>query len=149
MEVVYPILLIIHLFCAIIFLGYIFCDVVLLGLVRKHLGDEWADKTWSVVSPRATKIMPICLLTLVITGFGMITRYVKFSQGYEAFFGSNLQTLLTIKMLLALITFSLAFFSIFSFFVLKKQIFYAKYLHKIAFVFGAIIVLFAKLAFVL
>ena len=45
MEVVYPVLLIIHLFCAIIFLGYIFCDVVLLGLVRKHLGDSWADKT--------------------------------------------------------------------------------------------------------
>ena len=102
MEVVYPILLIIHLFCAIIFLGYIFCDVVLLGLVRKHLGDSWADKTWSVVSPRATKIMPICLLVLVITGFGMITQYIKFSQGYEAFFVLKLQTLLTIKMILAL-----------------------------------------------
>lgn len=149
MENVYPILLIIHIFCAIIFLGYIFCDVVLLGLVRKNFGDEWANKTWSVVSPRATKIMPACLLALIITGFGMITRYVKFSQGFEAFFGSNLQALLTIKMILALITFSLAFASLFSFFVLKKKVFYAKYLHKIALVFGAIIVLLAKLAFVI
>lgn len=149
MEIVYPILLIIHLFCAIIFLGYIFCDVVLLGLVRKHLGDSWADKTWSVVSPRASKIMPPCLLLLIITGFGMITRYVKFSEGFESLFGSNLQALLTIKMILALITFSMAFFSIFSFYILKKKVFYAKYLHKIALVFGAIIVLLAKLAFIL
>ena len=149
MEVVYPILLIIHLFCAIIFLGYIFCDVVLLGLVRKHLGDAWADKTWSVVSPRARKIMPICLFVLVITGFGMVTRYIKFSQGYEAFFGSNLQTLLTIKMILALSIFVVAFSSIFCVFVLKKQTFISKYVHKIAFVLGIFVVLLAKLAFIL
>lgn len=149
MENVYPILLIIHIFCAIIFLGYIFCDVVLLGLVRKRLGDEWADKTWSVVSPRATKIMPVCLLLLIITGFGMITKYVKFSQGYEAFFGSNLQTLLTIKMILALCIFLAAFSSIFCYFVLKRTFWISKYVHEIAFVLGIFIVLLAKLAFVI
>lgn len=147
MENVYPILLIIHIFCAIIFLGYIFCDVVLLNLVRKRLGDEWADKTWSVVSPRASKIMPICLLVLVITGFGMVTKYIKFSQGYEAFFGSNLQTLLTIKMILALSIFLLAFCSIISFYVFKKPIFYAKYIHEIVLFLGIFVVLLAKLAF--
>ena len=73
----YPILLIIHLTCAIIFLGYIFCDVVLLNLVRKHLGDEWADTTWSVVMPRGRKIMPVALLLLIITGFGMVTNYIS------------------------------------------------------------------------
>lgn len=141
----YPILLIIHLTCAIIFLGYIFCDVVLLNLVRKHLGDEWADKTWSVVMPRGRKIMPVALLLLIITGFGMITNYISFKDA--TFFESSLSTLLSIKMSLGLLIFVLAFISIITWKIKKKEIFYAKYLHQIVLILGAVIIILAKLAF--
>lgn len=148
MEVVYPILLIIHLFCAIIFLGYIFTDVVLLGLVRKHFGDGWADQTWSVVSPRAEKIFPLCLVILIITGFGMITKYISFSSGFSGLFGSALQALLSLKMILALVIFLCVIFSLFCAYVLKIKSPLAKNIHKIAFVLGFFIVILAKLAFV-
>ena len=141
----YPILLIIHLACAIIFLGYIFCDVVLLNLVRKKLGDEWADKTWSVVMPRGRKIMPVALLLLIITGFGMITTHISFKDA--TFFASLPNTLLTIKMGLGLLIFVLAFASIAVWKFRKKEVFYAKYLHHLVLVLGVIIIILAKLAF--
>ena len=56
MEHLYPYFLVVHIVCAIIFLGYIFCDVVLLSPIRKSLGDEIADKVHSVIMSRGTRL---------------------------------------------------------------------------------------------
>ena len=52
MEALYPYALIVHLFCAIIFLGFIFTDVVLFSAVRKKLGDEVANKMFRIIAQR-------------------------------------------------------------------------------------------------
>ena len=95
--------------------------------------------------PRGRKIMPVALLLLIITGFGMITNYISFKDA--TFFANSLSTLLSIKMFLGLLIFVLAFTSIAVWKIKKKEIFYAKYLHQIVLILGAIIIILAKLAF--
>ena len=85
MEAIYPYMLTLHLLCAIIFLGFIFTDVVLLSPLKKALGDELADKIFSIVSKRGVKVMPLCLLLLLLSGGAMISRYVGTTQGFFDF----------------------------------------------------------------
>lgn len=141
----YGIFLVIHTICAIIFLGFIFCDVVLLSPVRRVLGDEFADKLWSVVGRRGRKIMPLCVLALVITGGAMMTRWVSPTLGW---FGTNLQTLLTIKIILALGIVAMVVTSLtFHFLLPHKKNPLANAIHPLALILGFFIVVLAKLAF--
>ncbi len=145
MDALYPYFLVIHTLCAIIFLGFIFCDVILLTPVRKVLGDEFADKMWSVIMPRGRKIMPCCVLLLVITGGAMMTRWVSPSLGW---FGTNLQTLLTIKILLALGIVAMVVVSLtFHFLLPHRKNPLANAIHPLALILGFFIVVLAKLAF--
>lgn len=100
MDLLYPYFLTLHLVCAIIFLGYIFTDVVLLTPIRKYVGDEIANKVFSVISKRGVRIMPLCLALLVLTGGAMISRYIGSMQGYLQ---TSLQIFLVIKMCVALV----------------------------------------------
>lgn len=141
----YGIFLVIHTICAIIFLGFIFCDVVLLSPVRRVLGDEFADKLWSVVGRRGRKIMPLCVLALVITGGAMMTRWVSPTLGW---FGTSLQTLLTIKIILALGIVAMVVTSLtFHFLLPHKKNPLANAIHPLALILGFFIVVLAKLAF--
>lgn len=140
----YPYFLVVHLLCAIIFLGYIFTDVILLTPIRKILGDEIADKFFKIISQRGTKIMPFCVLLLVITGGAMMTRWINFELG---FFNTKLQILLSIKIFLALLIVLMVITSLsFKFFIKKKNPL-ANIIHPIALFLGFFIVIFAKLAF--
>lgn len=71
MESFYPYFLIVHLMCAIIFLGYIFCDVIFLNLVRKKLDNETANNVSSIISARS-KFMPLCFVVLLVSGGAML-----------------------------------------------------------------------------
>ena len=143
MELLYPYFLTLHLICAIIFLGYIFTDVVLLTPIRKYVGDEIADKIFSVISKRGVKIMPLCLALLVLTGGAMISRYIGSVQGYLQ---TPLQILLVSKMCLALIIVLMVIISLScKFLKLKNPL--AKVIHPIALSLGFIIVVLAKVAF--
>lgn len=143
MDALYPLFLTIHLICAIIFVGFLFCDIVLLSPVRKVLGDEFADKMWRVILGRGEKIMPICVLMLVLTGGAMMTRWISPNLG---FFGTNLQTLLSIKILLALVIVAMVVISI-TLHKLGRKNPLANVIHPIALILGFFIVIFAKLAF--
>lgn len=143
METMYPYFLTIHLVCAIIFLGYIFTDVVLLSPLRNILGDEIANKVFSSISQRGIKIMPLCLVLLVISGGAMISRYIGMDKGY---FESNLQILLMLKIFLAFCIVSMVITSLSCKFLnLKNPL--SKIIHPLALIFGAGIVLLAKIAF--
>lgn len=145
MQALYPYFLVIHALCAIIFLGFLFCDVILLTPVRKVLGDEFADKMWSVIMPRGRKIMPLCVLLLIITGGAMMTRWVSPSLGW---FGTNLQILLTLKIILALLIVAMVALSLtYHFFLPNKINPIGKIIHPTALILGFFIVIFAKLAF--
>lgn len=145
MESLYAVFLVIHTICAIIFLGFIFCDVVLLTPIRKVLGDEIADKVWSVILKRGTKIMPFCVLMLVISGGAMMVRWLGFEKG---FFTTNLQTLLSIKIILALMIVAMVVVSLsFKYIFTKYKNPLADIIHPAALFLGFFIVVLAKIAF--
>lgn len=143
MDILYPYFLTLHLLCAIIFLGYIFTDVVLLSPIRKLIGDEIADKVFGVISRRGVKIMPICLLLLVLSGGAMISRYVGSLQG---FFDTSLQRILMVKVAFALCIVIMVIISLSCKFLGFKNPL-AKIIHPLALVLGAGIVILAKMAF--
>ncbi len=143
MEAMYPYFLIIHILCAIVFLGFIFTDVVLLTPLKKWLDKDIADKVFSIISQRGVKIMPICVLMLVISGGAMISRYIGGDNGY---FESTLQIALVVKMLLALCIVVMVVISLScKFLKLKNPL--ANVIHPIALCLGLFIVILAKVAF--
>lgn len=145
MESLYAVFLVIHTICAIIFLGFIFCDVVLLTPIHKVLGDEIADKVWNVILKRGTKIMPFCVLMLVISGGAMMVRWLGFEKG---FFTTNLQTLLSIKIILALMIVAMVVVSLsFKYIFTKYKNPLADIIHPAALFLGFFIVVLAKIAF--
>ena len=146
MDMLYPYFLTIHLICAIIFLGFIFVDVVLLTPIRKILGDEFANQMWSVISKRGGKIMPFCLLVLVLSGGAMISRYIGSEIGY---WNTTLQHLLVLKAFLALLIFFAVLVSLTFHYLLKKSNPLAKIIHPLALILGLFIVILAKFAFYL
>ena len=143
MESFYPYFLIVHLMCAIIFLGYIFCDVVFLSLVRKKLGDTIASKVSSAISTRS-KFMPLCFLILLLSGGAMLSRYINSEVGY---FETQLQQFLVIKTILALVIGAMIVISLTFFYILKKPSPFRKIIHPVALGIGILIVILAKLAF--
>lgn len=140
----YPYFLVVHVICAIIFLGYIFSDVVLLTPIRKAVGDEVADKVFSVISKRGTKIMPLCVLLLVLSGGAMMSRWLNSDIG---FFNTKLQILLSIKIALALAIVAMVAVSLSFKFIIKRKNPLAKIIHPLALILGFFIVVLAKLAF--
>ncbi len=145
METLYPIFLTIHLICAIIFLGYIFTDVILLTPLYKVLDHPTANKVFSTISKRGIKIMPLCLLLLILSGGAMVSRYIGSAHG---FFTSNLQILLMLKIFFAACIFLMVIISLScKFLKLKNPL--AKLIHPIALILGFLIVILAKLAFYL
>lgn len=143
MDALYPYFLTIHLVCAIIFLGYIFTDVILLSPLKKLLGNDIANKVFGIISKRGIKIMPLCVLLLVLSGGAMISRYVGSEIG---FFDTSLQKFLMIKVILALCIVAMVITSLSCKFLgLKNPL--AKIIHPVALMLGACIVVLAKLAF--
>lgn len=123
---VYPYILIIHLFCAIFFIGFLFTDIFLL----KHLNKN------NFNIDNAIKIMPPIVLILFLSGL------------YLAHFHLNSSNWIFIcKLFFALCIFILIIFSLFYKIILKKQNPLHVYIHPIVFIFTIIIVICAKLMF--
>ena len=74
MQNLYPYAQIVHLFCAIIFVGYLFFDVIILRAASKKMPPELAQKAKQAIGSVAVKIMPICVLLLVLTGGMMMSN---------------------------------------------------------------------------
>ncbi len=127
MTNIYPYILIIHLFCAIFFVGFLFTDIFLL----KHLKKNTAFNI-----DNAIKIMPPIVLVLFISGL------------YLAHFHLNpLNWIFVFKIFFAVCIFILILFSLFYKIVLKKQNPLYKDIHPIVFIFAIIIIICAKLMF--
>ncbi|WP_104697968.1 MULTISPECIES: hypothetical protein [unclassified Helicobacter] len=139
MQNYYTFFLIIHLFCAIVFIGYLFFDVVILGLAKKKIRNFQEFK--SKIGDITTKIMPFMILMLFISGGAMASKY--FTSPIESLF----QILLLIKIILASGILALVCFSLTCYFILKKPNPLGKYIHPLVFTICIIIVLIAKLMF--
>lgn len=142
----YPIALIIHLFCAIIFIGYVFSDVMVFPVIKQVLDEESQAKVKETISNRARKIFPVSVLILVLSGGFMFSKYINSEDGFA---NTNLQILLLIKVFLALIIVSGIAYSLSRRFLKKKPHPIMAHFHNIVLILAVLIVILAKLMFVI
>ena len=93
------VLVILHLFAAIAFVGTVFFEVLILESVRKPVGREVMRSVESAIGHRARRIMPFMILVLYSAGIAMAWRY---RDALSHPFDSGFATLLTIKIALAI-----------------------------------------------
>jgi len=142
----YPIALIIHLFSAIIFLGYVFSDIFVFIAIKQVLDEKTQAKVKEAISNRARKIFPISVLILVLSGGFMFSKYINSELGFA---NTNLQILLLIKVFLALIIVSGIIYSLSRRLFKKKPHPVMAHFHNLVLFLGVLIVILAKLMFVI
>ena len=145
MSEIYDYLKIIHIFCAIIFLGYVFFDVVIFASLKGVLGDDFA-RVKQAIGSKAIKIMPVCLLTLIMTGGMMMSAWVGGKAG--GYFSTPTQQVFMMKVFLALAIFFGVIYNLTNkAFDKQPPKFMREHFHKFVLVCGFFIVLFAKVMF--
>ena len=144
MQNLYPYAQIIHLFCAIIFVGYLFFDVIILRAASKKMPPELAQKAKQAIGSVAVRIMPICLLLLVLTGGMMMSHWVGSKAG--GYFETNLQIAFMIKFFLAMVIVAAVIVNLSCKFIFKRPSPLGN-IHPIALTLAVIIVLLAKVMF--
>ena len=142
----YSLALIIHLLCAIIFIGFIFADVIVFPVVKKNLGQKFYDDMIEAIVGRGLKIYPPVVILLVLSGGYMLTSYVNSTLGY---FNTNLQILLLLKVFCVLLIVLGVIYTIFCKLTKRQPVAFMEYFHTYALVLGIIIVILAKLMFMI
>lgn len=94
----YGVLLILHLFAAIMFVGTVFFEVLILEGIRKPLGREAMRAVELNIARRARRLMPFVMLVLFGAGISMAWHY---RDALADPFGSRFALLLWIKIALA------------------------------------------------
>jgi hypothetical protein len=95
----YPVLLTLHLFGALIFVGAVFFEVLILDRIRKDVGRDTMRAVEQAIGKRARRLMPWVLLMLYGAGIGMAWNYrAVLANPFQSAFG----TLLALKILLAI-----------------------------------------------
>ena len=145
MQNFYPYAQIIHLFCAIIFVGYLFFDVIILRAASKKMPPELAQKAKQAIGSVAVRIMPICLLLLVLTGGMMMSSWVGSKAG--GYFETNLQVAFMIKFFLAMVIVAAVIVNLSCKFIFKRPSPLGN-IHPIALTLAVVIVLLAKVMFI-
>lgn len=95
----YPVLITLHLFMAVTFIGIVFFEVLILESIRKKLPAELMLQVQQGITTRARKIMPYVLALLFLSGIGMFhSHFSSLAQVTSSSFG----ILLSIKVILAI-----------------------------------------------
>lgn len=95
----YPLLLTLHLFAALIFIGTVFFEVLFLESIRKRLPAKVMLLVEEGVARRARQLMPWVLLVLFGAGVGMV--WVRYLPVLVTPLASSFGTLLLLKIILA------------------------------------------------
>ncbi len=98
----YSLLLVLHLFAALVFVGTVFFEVLILENVRKHLPRETMRAVEAAIGNRARVLMPWVLLVLYGAGIGMAWQY---RAALAQPLASGCGLMLSLKILLALSVF--------------------------------------------
>lgn len=142
----YILVQIIHLLCAIIFIGFIFADIFIFPAVKKKFGEETYDKMMNAIISRGIKIYPLIVIILITSGGYMFTKYINSEVG---FFNTPSQILLLIKVFLVLLIVLGVIYTIFCKLTKIEPISFMKHFHTYALILSIIIVILAKLMFVI
>lgn len=96
----YGLFLIVHLLCAITFVGAVFFEVLVIEPLEKVLPDGLGAKLADAIPAHVRKFMPVVVALLFLTGGAMF--WVHYSSRPD-FFQSRFGILLTVKMGLAFV----------------------------------------------
>src|SRR5690554_7194806 len=94
----YPLLVLVHLFAALFFIGTVFFEVLMLEGIRKRLPRDTMRSVEIEIGLRARKIMPWVLLVLYTAGIALAWNY---REALASPFSRPLGLLLGIKIVLA------------------------------------------------
>jgi len=145
MENIYPYAHIIHLILAIMFLGYVFTDLAVMAALKNKFDKDTQKKINQNLGKRSFKIFPITLLLLILTGGMMLSKYINSSAGI---YDTNLQKILLFKVALVLIIAIGVGSNLYNKFKGKtKSAFMQNHFHKLVIVLGILIVISAKIMF--
>lgn len=97
-DMSHSLLVTLHLFAAIFFVGTVFFEVLILEGIRKPLGREAMRNVELAIGQRARRIMPFVMIVLFGAGLGMAWQ---FRESLAHPFASSFATLLWIKIILA------------------------------------------------
>ena len=93
------VLVTLHLFAAIMFVGTVFFEVLILEGIRKPVGREVMRTVETAIGRRARRLMPFVIVLLYGAGIAMAWQY---RDALSHPFASSFATLLSIKIILAL-----------------------------------------------
>lgn len=141
----YSLVLIIHLLCAIFFIGFIFTDIFVFPVLLKTFSQKEVQDIKKSIGGRGIKIFPLMVLVLLITGTMMFSKYINAELGY---FESTFQYLLWLKVFLVFLIASGIVYSLFCKVTKRVPFSFMEHFHKFAFVLTVLIVIIAKLMFV-
>ncbi len=97
------ILVTLHLFAAIMFVGTVFFEVIILEGIRKPVGRDAMRTVETAIGRRARRFMPFVIATLYGAGIAMAWQY-RAELAHP--FASSFATLLSIKIVLAISVFA-------------------------------------------
>ena len=100
-------IVLIHLICAVIFLGAIATEVLVLAPLRGILTEDEFCRIEFFMFRQIRRTYPIFLIPLYGTGFWMYAEYLGGADGFMDFISTRFGALLTLKMTLALGMFSI------------------------------------------
>ncbi|PMZ55567.1 hypothetical protein C1X25_29875, partial [Pseudomonas sp. GW247-3R2A] len=96
---IYPLILTLHLFAALIFIGTVFFEVLFLESIRKQLPTRVMLLVEEGIGRRARSLMPWVLLVLFGAGLGMV--WLRYLPVLASPLASSLGTLLALKVAVA------------------------------------------------
>ncbi|WP_456464834.1 hypothetical protein [Persephonella sp.] len=141
----YEIAKIVHLICAVVFGGVVFTEVVLLPALRDRFGEkEFRNIEKTIIQKRGIKIVPIFVLSLYISGFYMFHFYIK-----DLDLSTNFGKLLITKIILAIFVLIFVIMAIFLFIRGNSESKLFEYAHYAVFIFIFLIIVSAKIMFII
>lgn len=91
---------IVHLFCAITFVGGVFFEALVLSVLHsKHVSREVRREVERAISQRARRVMPFVVMGVFVSGGFLLTRYADILRNP---FASAFGTQLLVKLCLAI-----------------------------------------------
>ncbi|PJI49218.1 MAG: hypothetical protein CTR55_07560 [Pseudomonas sp.] len=138
----YPILLVLHLFAAIMFVGTVFFEVLILESIHRHVPARAMKMVEGALGRRLRRVMPWVILTLFGSGLSML--HLRYAPLLADPLASPFATLLSLKLLLATSVLGHFIFAMYSFRVGRMTGQRSRRIHYSVFIHVVLIVLLAK-----
>lgn len=137
----YFLVILVHILCAIVFVGYVFFDVCIYPMAKRYCDEELLKKVKSAYAKGGAKVFGSAFVLLLLSGVYLASNYIGGELGY---LNSGFQVIFWIKMFLLILMCFITIISVFFVFVLKRQDPFGKYSHLIGLVLCIMIVICAK-----